>query len=349
MIRGLYIAASSAITEAKRVDVIANNIANVNTTGYKKDLMLSESFPQVLITKINDGFPDKDVLKQNSGGSGVTVENDGEMYSAATNSGFFNVQTPTGIDRSKRIQFMINENGDLVTPQGNSILGQNGPINSGGEPVTIDANGQVLAGGTVLDTLKVSNPINNIGNFSYGIHESRVATSFEQGSVEPTGNNLDLAIEGKGFFTIEAPQGERYTRNGEFTRSADGYLVTAEGYKVMGDNGEIKLDGNNITINEKGEVHSDGDLVDKLKLVDFQNYDMLQKEGDALLKTADASAPDVQFEGAVQQGSLESSNVNSVKEMVEMLTVLRAYEANQKVIKIHDELLGRSVNDIGKV
>lgn len=350
MIRGLYIAASSAMTEAKRVDVIANNIANVNTTGFKKDLMVTESFPEILIAKLNSGMPDKDVLRRKSAQDGVTAENSGDLYTADAGSGFFSVQTPQGISRSRSIRFKVNEEGYLTTPQGNYILGQNGPINTGGEQVEIDGAGQVTAGGTVIDRLKISNPINTIGSLSYGVRSSEVRTNFEQGQLYPTGNSLDVALRGKGFFCIETPEGERYTRNGEFTKDSQGYLVTGEGYRVLGENGYITVEGKEITIDDKGEVFKDSESIGKLKIVDFDDYKLLRKEGSGLTKVEENSGMQPQIVSAnVQQGFLEGSNVNSVKEMVEMLTVLRSYEANQKIIKMHDELLGKSVNEIARV
>lgn len=349
MIRGLYISASSAVAETKRIDVIANNIANVNTTGYKRDVMVTENFPEILISKINGGL-DKDLLSRRTGGAGIDSGNSGEAYNASTTSGFFNVETPQGISRSRNIGFKVNEEGFLVTPQGNYILGQNGRINTGGAGVSIDAAGQVLAGGTAVDRLKVSNPLNTIGNLSYGIRSSEVKSNFEQGQLHPTENSFDLALRGKGFFTIETPEGERYTRSGDFTKNSEGYLVTKEGYKVLGEAGYIKIDGSNMVVNEKGEVYSDSQLVDKLKLVDFNNYEVLRKEGNGLLRIEEGTeAVPEAVTGMIQQGFLEGSNVNSVKEMVEMITMMRTYEANQKMIKIHDELIGKAVNEIARI
>jgi flagellar basal-body rod protein FlgG len=349
MIRGLYISASSAVAETKRVDIIANNIANVNTTGYKKDVMVTENFPEILISKMNARL-DKDIMGRRASGTGIISENNGESYSANTPSGFFNVETPQGISKSRSITFRVDEEGYLVTTQGNYILGQNGRINTGGAAVTVDASGQVLAGGTAVDRLKVSNPINVLGHLSYGIHSSEVKINFEQGQVYPTQNNFDLALGGKGFFSVETPEGERYTRSGDFTKDAEGYLVTKEGYKVLGEAGYIKLDGASMIVNEKGEVYADEQLVDKLKLVDFNDYDILRKEGNGLVRIEESiDEMPIATEGMVQQGFLESSNVNSVKEMVEMLTMMRTYEANQKMIKIHDELIGKAVNDIARI
>ena len=347
MIRGLYISASSAVAEAKRIDIIANNMANVNTTGYKKDVMVTQNFPEILISKINGRF-DKDLQSRSASESGISGGKNGETYTASTPSGFFNVETPMGTSRSRNIGFKVNEEGFLVTPQGNYILGQNGRINTGGADVTVDEAGQVLAGGTAVDRLKVSNPINVLGHLSYGIHSSEVEINFEQGQLHPTESSFDLALRGKGFFCIETPEGERYTRSGDFTKDGSGYLVTKEGHKVLGEGGYIKIDGYMI-VNEKGEVYSDAQLLDKLKLVDFDDYKILRKEGDGLVRIAEGiEAEPVITAGIIQQGFLESSNVNSVKEMVEMITMMRTYEANQKMIKIHDELIGKAVNEIAR-
>ena len=261
MIRGLYIAASSAISENKRIDVIANNIANVNTSGFKKDTMLTESFPDILLKRI--GSTDyKDIVAK----------------------------------------------------------------------------------------APIASKIGYIGKMNNGVRIDEVFTNFEQGSLSSSGNPLDLAFQGTGFFTVETPAGERYTRSGEFTLNSEGYITTKEGYKVLGQNGPIQVAGKNIIINESGQVFSDGNEIDKLKLVDFIDYKSLKKEGDALYLDASSDAGNMkESEGLIQQGFLEASNVNSVKQMVEMITMLRSYEANQKVIKTHDELLGKSVNEIGRV
>jgi flagellar basal-body rod protein FlgG len=349
MIRGLYISASAAVSESKRIDVIANNMANVNTTGYKKDLMLTQNFSEILISKIN-GRIDKDILNARSSEAGIESESNGEAYTATTPSGYFNVETPLGISRSRSIGFNVNEEGFLVTPQGSYILGQNGRINTGGAPVSVDATGQVLAGGTAVDRLKVSNPLNVLGHLSYGIHSSEVRTNYEQGQLQPTENSFDIALRGKGFFSIETPEGERYTRNGEFSKDADGYLVTKEGYKVLGEAGHIKIDGSNMIVNENGEVYKDDQIIDKLKLVDFRDYKVLRKEGDGLVRIEEGiEEGPVAASISVQQGFIEGSNVNSVKEMVEMLAMMRTYEANQKMITIQDGLLEKAVNNIARI
>jgi len=349
MIRGLYIAASSAMSENKRIDVIANNIANVNTSGFKKDSLITESFPEVLIKRIGSNDT-KDMLSGTPTTGNVGFESKGGLYYASVRSGFFNVQTPNGIDKSKSIRFTVNDEGYVTTPQGDYVLGINGPIYAGQGNITVNDKGEVLTAGTVADRLKVSNPVGFIGNMSYGVHADEVFTSFEQGSLVASGNSLDIAFQGKGFFAIETPKGERYTRSGEFTLDSEGYVTTKEGYKVLGQNGYIQIQGKNIIIDEKGQVFSDDNEVDTLKLVDFTDYKLLEKEGDSLFTDVSGDPQNmIAAAGLLQQGFTEASNVNSVKQMVEMITVLRSYEANQKIIKTHDEMLDKAVNEIGRI
>jgi len=260
MIRGLYISASSAVSEGKRIDTISNNIANVNTTGFKKDLYVTQSFPEILTMKM------------------------------------------------------------------------------GGEAPNISG-------------VKLPAPLNYIGTMNAGVHTSVVITDFTQGSHNPTNNPLDVAISGGGFFTVETETGERYTRDGSFSLNSERYLVTKDGHRVLGENGYIQISGGDIKINEKGEITSDGEFIDRLKLVDFENYSALMKEGNNLYTIISEEWTDNEkaFTGTVKQGFIEGSNVNAVKEMTDMITMLRSYEANQRVIRTHDELLGKAVNEVGRV
>ena len=351
MVRGLYISASSAVAEGKRMDTIANNIANVNTSGFKKDIMVTESFPDVLIAKIGGEFPDKDILRSRSVNKEFGIEEENEVYTATTNSGFFNVQTNLGISRNRSIRFKVNDDNYLVTPQGDYILGINSRINTDGAPVSFDNRGQVLAGGTVIDRFKVTNPLNVIGNINAGIHVDEICTDFSQGHLDSTGNSLDFAIQGKGFFALEVRGEERYTRDGSFTIDHEGFIVNKDGYKLLGEEGYIKVEDKDVKVNEKGEILSGDSIVGKLKILDFKDYKALRKEEDSYYTLLTEEWPDntVEFEGIVSQGFLETSNVNSVKEMVDMINLLRSYEANQRLIKAHDELLGRAVNDIARL
>ncbi|HHY78354.1 MAG TPA: flagellar hook-basal body protein, partial [Clostridiales bacterium] len=184
-----------------------------------------------------------------------------------------------------------------------------------------------------------------------GVHTSVVVTDFTQGSLSPTENPLDVAISGSGFFTVETENGERYTRDGSFSLNADGYIVTKDGHMVLGENGYIQINGNDIRIDEKGNIYSGGELIDRLKLVDFQDYSALMKEGSNLytIISEEWMGQEKAFESTIKQGFIEGSNVNAVKEMTDMITMLRSYEANQRLIRAHDELLEKAVNEVGRL
>lgn len=174
---------------------------------------------------------------------------------------------------------------------------------------------------------------------------------FSQGTIETTGNPLDLALDGKGFFVVMTPQGEAYTRAGNFTLSAEGKLVTWEGYPVMGEQGEIVVDNSgDLEINENGEVRVDGNLVNRLQVVDFEDYSVLAKKGQNLFTVEDASiVPRSAQNFKVVQGALERANLNPVEAMVRMIEVLREYESIQKTIQSHDEALQKATNEIARL
>ena len=186
---------------------------------------------------------------------------------------------------------------------------------------------------------------------SLGVRLGEVYTNFGQGPLHETGNTTDLAIEGKGFFEIREGDNIRYTRDGNFKLTADGYLVDSDGNHLQGENGDIQIPENadSISIDLSGNILiNQEEYVDVVKLVDFENYDYLEKVGDTSYKTVDGA---VSFEGTgtIRQGFTEQSNVNAVSEMVDLIAITRAYEANQKVIHTEDSLLEKAVNQIGKV
>ncbi|MDZ7260810.1 MAG: flagellar basal-body rod protein FlgF [candidate division KSB1 bacterium] len=175
-------------------------------------------------------------------------------------------------------------------------------------------------------------------------------TDFDQGPLKPTGNPLDLALSGEGFFTVQTPEGIRYTRNGSFTLNPQGQLTTLEGYLVLGQNGTIDLARGEISITETGEVLQDGKLVDKLLITDFPKPYPLKKIGNGLFVPLNEAERGSRAEApVVKQGFLEQANVNALEEMVNMLTHARIYELNQKAVKYQDETLTRTVNELGKV
>jgi flagellar basal-body rod protein FlgF len=282
VVRGLYTAASGMGVQQNRLDEIANNLANVDLTGYKKDTAIQKAFPQMLMRRMND-------------------------------------------------------NGVYVFPMGS------------------------------VDTMPI------VGSVGTGVETNEVYTSFTQGGLKQTENDFDVALESGGFLTVQTPQGERLTRNGSFLVNSDGYLVTKAGDYVLGDNGPLKLKKNNFVIDEHGTVWQNAafatddkrlvsqsenqwenlEKVDRLRIVDVQRERFLQKQGNSYWKTTDESGPAQVLEAGdrpkVRQGFLESANVNAVQEMVEMIEVNRAYDANQKTIQTEDSLIGKLWNEVVKV
>jgi len=247
MIRGIYTGASGMIAEAMRTDVISNNLANVNTAGFKKEVAVTKDFASMLLSRINDGA--------------------------------------------------------------------DAPV---------------------------------IGSVGLGAMVDEVATIHTNGAMRNTGNDFDLAIDGKGFFTVETPQGVRYTRNGTFAKNIQGELITQDGYRVLGQDGPIPIQGNKMLIGDDGGVSVDDNLVGKLRLVEFDNEKQLTKEGSSLfvLPQGVAAKPAT---GSVRQGFLEMSNVNVIGEMVNLITNYRTYEVNGKVVQSHDHLLDKAVNEVGRL
>ncbi len=276
MLRGIYTGASGMIAQQARLDVVANNLANVDKTGFKKDLAVFKAFPDMLIRRLSD-------------------------------------------------------NGLGITPSGS------------------------------YDTMPY------VGKLGTGVEVNEVYTDFDQGSLQRTENNFDLALDGRGFLTVKTERGERYTRNGSFTINQDGILMTHNGYPVMGENGIIRVQQNNFIVNERGEIMVNGAIdpnsvvgmadndwsqpvvLDRLKLVDFEKIRELKKEGDSLWMETEFSGPPIPPGNMkVVQGFLEKSNVNMVREMVDMIEVQRSYEANQKTVQTHDTELGRLINEVAR-
>ena len=201
-----------------------------------------------------------------------------------------------------------------------------------------------------LDDIMVSGSRIDVANYTPDIVRSY--TNYTQGSLHSTGNSTDVAISGDdyAFFTVEDNEGNQlYTRDGGFTIDKDRFLVTTEGYRVLSENGYINLADSNFAIGFDGSItNSNGESLGKLKITSFENPETLTKLGNNLL-SADMDSIVKDFEGEVNQNYLEMSNVNTVNEMVNMIAISRAYEANQKVLQTQDEMLGRAVSDVGRV
>ena len=199
-----------------------------------------------------------------------------------------------------------------------------------------------------------------IGRANPGVKIGEGYTDYSQGSFMVTDSALDFALGGKGFFTVEFANRSgdtttMYTRDGNLSVTTDGDLVTTDGDYVLGvsDRGEpihIKLDPNaDILVDEMGNIYQHDRKVAQLKLTDFADYNYLEHYGESYYVPVEGAEPIDPVDCKVSQGYLETSNVSIVSEMVEMISVQRQYESNQKVIQTLDSSLQIAVNDLGKV
>lgn len=207
---------------------------------------------------------------------------------------------------------------------------------------------------------------------SYGAENSMVEvtgsyTNFEQGQIRPTNNPLDLAINGKGFIEVLTPNGIRFTRNGALTVNNQGELTTKDGYPILSkqeipkeineralaslpkpDERVIKLIESPLSINHQGQIYQNDQIVSEISIVEFKDTDGLMKEGKSLFINNDITNLKQPEESRVLQGSLETSNVNAIKEMSELIKAHRNFESMQKVIKTYDSMASKAYNEIGK-
>lgn len=265
MIKGLYTAHTGMINEMKRLDVLTNNLANAETTAYKKEGTTSRTFADELAVKIND----------------------------TSNYGFSQ----------------------------------------------------------------------NLGKISLVTELGEVYTDFSSGNFEVTENETDFALEGDGFFAISFTDKDgntsvKFTRDGNLIVDKDGYLKTKDGDYVLNATGALNRNASpenyiqvnpllSIAVDEAGYIYQNDQLVGTIGVVDVEDYDYLKKYGENLYDLTEGGVITAS-DATVRQGMLETSNVNVINEMVNMITIQRAYEAGQKVISSIDETLGTAVT-LGKV
>ena len=259
MSQSLYIAASGALVQQMRLEVLANNLSNSNTAGFKED---------------------KSIFRAYLPGSSAPSINNSEEF-----------------------------------------------VNGGEQRI---------------ETSALS------GNFCVTFEGTK--TNFSPGQLKYTGNALDLALNGSGFFCVATPAGIQYTRNGNFTLNKEGVLVTQEGLPVVGSRGDIRIGNQDFIVDGKGAVIVDKNQIDGIKIVDFPQPNSLQKIGDTLFKPIDPTNTGKEAEESeIMQGFIEFSNVDSIKVITEMIEVLRAYESYQKVIQSVDDVTSKAINEVGKV
>jgi flagellar basal-body rod protein FlgG len=253
MIRGIYTGAMGMLAEEARVNNISNNLANVDTAGFKKDSLTFSTY-----------------LKK-------------EIFRNQTEN-----------HRQKLV-----------------------PIG------TLDS-------GVVLD-------------------ESR--PYFKQGAVEMTGNEYDFAITGDGFFSVETADGNTYyTRNGQWHRDGDDFLVDSVGNYVLNNAGERITIEDGIRVDRDGSLYENGVLTGRIDLVTFPNPERLRKVGNNYFaQTAFSGEAEESFSSVVIQGGFERANVNAVEEMVNLINAQRHFEIAQRIITTEDQLLDAAVNRVGKV
>jgi flagellar basal-body rod protein FlgF len=207
-----------------------------------------------------------------------------------------------------------------------------------------------------------------IGSINAGVYMQEAIPKFTQGDLRETGRKTDLAIvdgnlpvneennvKGSLFFTVETPNGIRYTRNGNFTLNPEGFLTTNEGYYVLDENGNrIQLTSEEFEVRQDGTIMENNTFVAAINVVFAENPYELIKQGNGLFSVenngtlpAARNNPDVSF--SLKQGFLERSNVDVAQTMTEMLTAYRAFEANQKVLQAYDKSLDKAVNEIGRI
>ncbi|RZA08623.1 MAG: flagellar hook-basal body protein [Proteobacteria bacterium] len=197
-------------------------------------------------------------------------------------------------------------------------------------------------------------------------------TDHTQGKARVTGNPLDVSLEGKGFLEVLAPEGVRLSRQGTMRMNHEGTLVTNEGFPVLGPatkagaapgiEGEprsdlmartIKLDpgaSTKVSITTDGKIFQGGQEIGELSVVEVVDQNLLYKEGSSLFRNDDpANVSQDPRSTTVRQGIIETSNVNSISEMTEMLKATRLFEANEKIVKTYGDLESRAVNDLGKL
>jgi flagellar basal-body rod protein FlgF len=171
---------------------------------------------------------------------------------------------------------------------------------------------------------------------------------FRAGNIATTGRDLDVAIEGTGFFVIETESGEQYTRNGAFTRSADGVLTTSDGQPVLGEGGPITLTPGTITIGQDGTIRSGGAVAGRLQIVEFESELDIERVSGARFRAAGNASP-VEAKGRVIAGALEQSNVSVIDRMVALTELSRNFEGLQRGVSVlMNDIDGRAITELAR-
>jgi flagellar basal body rod protein FlgG len=185
----------------------------------------------------------------------------------------------------------------------------------------------------------------------FTIPKATTTTNFAAGEMKYTGDNTDVAIEGKGFFEVQLPNGgTALTRDGEFQFNSQGEMVTKESYPVVGASGTIRMNRNSsapVSISSTGDVSQGSEIRGKLKMTDVENPQLLTQISGGYFVARDPNLHLKPSTGAVREGYLEGANTSAVGEMANLMTAMRGFEANQHVIQIQDDRLNRTITELG--
>lgn len=181
------------------------------------------------------------------------------------------------------------------------------------------------------------------------VWDRATTTNLGQGGITQTGNSLDVAINGRGYFVVQTPEGERFTRNGSFELNAQNQLVTKQGQLVMGEGGPIAFEANDvgITIGRDGTVSSSGGVRGRLRIVDGNQPRAFEKAGDNLFHLMPGAQTQAVASTDVRQGALESSNVTPVLALSRMIEVTRAYQSLASSMERHDQMRREAIRSLG--
>jgi flagellar basal body rod protein FlgG len=190
----------------------------------------------------------------------------------------------------------------------------------------------------------------NAGGFV--VPRSSTTVNFQPGTMRPSGLPTDLAIEGPGFLEVQLPNGSHaFTRDGELQFNAQRQLVTKQGYLVMSDSGPLQLDPSNpspISVSGSGEVSQGGEVKGRIRLVEFSQPSQLKPIGAGCFLAPNPRMQPVPAQSSqLRQGFLEGSNSSPTTEMASLITAMRMFEANQKVMQMQDDRMGRVITDLG--
>lgn len=190
-----------------------------------------------------------------------------------------------------------------------------------------------------------STPLNDVSMMRAPIETT---TNYNQGALEETGITLDFALTKKGFFQVQKENGEIvYTRDGSFNIDEEGYLALPHVGRVLGTNGTIYLNTDDVTSDKTGTIYIKGETaVDSLAIVDFNDYTQLTKVGEGLFQ---GPGQTTNVQNAILWKTVERSNVNPTEEMTAMMSSQRAIQSSAQMLKIYDQLMGKDATELGRV